>query len=170
MKTKDLTTMAILTALALALSWLERMIPLELILPLPGVKLGLANTVTLFALYQLNLPMAMMILVTRCLLNALFSGNVTALAFSLTGGIVSMLVMAAAKKSSHLSVYGVSVLGAAGHNCGQIVVSMILMHSVYILAYLPYLLLIGTACGIATGAVAAGVLRALNASGAEYAR
>ncbi len=165
MKTKNLTTMAILTALALALSWIERMIPLELVIPLPGVKLGLANTVTLFALYQLNLPAALLILIARCLLTALFSGNMTGLAFSLTGGLISMLVMALARRSRHLSVYGVSVLGAAGHNCGQILVAMILMHSLYIWGYLPYLLLIGTACGVATGAVSAGVLRALRASG-----
>ena len=165
MKTKNLTTMAILTALALALSWIERMIPLALVIPLPGVKLGLANTVTLFALYQLNLPAALLILIARCLLTALFSGNMTGLAFSLTGGLISMLVMALARRSRHLSVYGVSVLGAAGHNCGQILVAMILMHSLYIWGYLPYLLLIGTACGVATGAVSAGVLRALRASG-----
>ncbi|MBR2601586.1 MAG: Gx transporter family protein [Clostridia bacterium] len=159
MKTKDLTIMAILTALAMVLGWVERMIPLELLIPLPGVKLGLANTVTMFSLYWLNLPATMLILTARCLLGGLFSGNMTALAFSLTGGVISMLVMAAAKRSRHLSVWGVSVLGAAGHNCGQILIAMILMHSGAVLGYLPYLLLIGTACGCATAAVTAGVLR-----------
>ena len=159
MKTKDLTIMAILTALAMVLGWVERMIPLELLIPLPGVKLGLANTVTMFSLYWLNLPATMLILTARCLLGGLFSGNMTALAFSLTGGVISMLVMAAAKRSRHLSVWGVSVLGAAGHNCGQILIAMLLMHSGAVLGYLPYLLLIGTACGCATAAVTAGVLR-----------
>lgn len=159
MKTKDLTIMAILTALAMVLGWVERMIPLELLIPLPGMKLGLANTVTMFSLYWLNLPATMLILTARCLLGGLFSGNMTALAFSLTGGVISMLVMAAAKRSRHLSVWGVSVLGAAGHNCGQILIAMILMHSGAVLGYLPYLLLIGTACGCATAAVTAGVLR-----------
>lgn len=154
--------MAILTALALALSWMERMIPLELLIPLPGVKLGLANTVTLFALYRLNMPAAVLILISRCLLTALFSGNLTALAFSLAGGALSMAVMALARRSSCLSVYGVSVLGAAGHNLGQILIAVLLMHSPYIWGYLPYLLLIGTVCGTATGAVSAGVLRALG--------
>lgn len=162
MKTKQLTTMAILTALALVLSRVERLIPLELVIPLPGVKLGLANTVTLFALYRLNLPAAMLILLARCLIGALFSGNMTALAFSLTGGALSMLAMAAARKSRHLSVWGVSVLGAAGHNTGQILIACILMHSPYVVGYLPYLLLIGTACGCATAAVAAGVLRGIR--------
>ena len=154
--------MALLTALALALSWLERLIPLEMVIPLPGVKLGLANTATLFALYWMDLPAALLILIARCLLGALFGGNVTGLAFSLTGGIFAMLVMALARRSRHLSVYGVSVLGAAAHNCGQILIALILMHSGYIIAYLPYLLLIGTACGCATAAVTAGVLRAMG--------
>ena len=164
MKTKDLTIMAILTALAMVLGWVERMIPLELLIPLPGMKLGLANTVTMFSLYWLNLPATMLILTARCLLGGLFSGNMTALAFSLTGGVISMLVMAAAKRSRHLSVWGVSVLGAAGHNCGQILIAMILMHSGAVLGYLPYLLLIGTACGCATAAVTAGVLRIVRPS------
>ena len=164
MKTKDLTIMAILTALAMVLGWVERMIPLELLIPLPGMKLGLANTVTMFSLYWLNLPATMLILTARCLLGGLFNGNVTALAFSLTGGVISMLVMAAAKRSRHLSVWGVSVLGAAGHNCGQILIAMILMHSGAVLGYLPYLLLIGTACGCATAAVTAGVLRIVRPS------
>ena len=165
MKTKNLTTMAILTALALVLSLVERMIPLEMVIPLPGVKLGLANTVTLFALYQLNLTSALLILLARCLLTAAFSGNLTGLAFSLAGGLVSMGVMAFFRRSRHLSVYGVSVLGAAGHNCGQIAVAALLMHSAYIWGYLPWLLMIGTVCGIATGAAASGVLRALRAGG-----
>lgn len=162
MKTKQLTTMAILTALALVLGRLERLIPLELVIPLPGVKLGLANTVTLFALYRLSMPAAALILLARCLTGALFSGNMTALAFSLTGGMISMLVMAAARKCRHLSVWGVSVLGAAGHNVGQILIASILMHSPFVVGYLPYLLLIGTACGCATAAVASGVLRGVR--------
>ncbi len=154
--------MAILTALAFALSWVERMFPLETLIPLPGVRLGLANTVTLFALYRLSVPAAALILIARCLLSAAFSGNMTGLAFSLVGGALSMAVMTVARKSRHLSVYGVSVLGAAGHNCGQILTAMLLMASPWILGYLPYLLLIGTACGVATGAVSAGVLKALG--------
>ena len=162
MKTEKLTSIAILTALAMALSWLERMIPLEMLIPLPGVKLGLANTVSLFALYAMDIHSAALILIIRCILGALFGGNLTALAFSLTGGLFSIFVMAVAQQSNHLSIYGVSVLGAASHSIGQILIAMLLMHSRYILAYLPYLLLISVACGIATATVTAGVLRALN--------
>ncbi|MDO4740098.1 MAG: Gx transporter family protein [Eubacteriales bacterium] len=152
---------AVMISAALALSYIERFIPLQMIVPLPGIKLGLANIVTLIALYTLDFSSAMVILVLRCLLGSLFGGGVTALMFSLTGGVLSVLCMGAAKKAPFLSIYGVSILGAAAHGVGQIAVAMCMMRSVYIGAYLPWLLCTALATGTATGAAGAGVLRAL---------
>ncbi|MPN02962.1 hypothetical protein SDC9_150183 [bioreactor metagenome] len=84
--TRQLALCAMLTALALALSYLESFFPLSLVIPLPGIKLGLANIVTLFALYTLGPGQALIILVTRCTLGALFAGNMNALIFSVLGG------------------------------------------------------------------------------------
>ena len=81
--TKELTTCALLTALALALSYLENLFPLAAAIPLPGVKLGLANIVPLFALYALGPGQVLLILTWRCLLGAVFAGNMNALIFSL---------------------------------------------------------------------------------------
>lgn len=161
-KTKRLTLCAVLVALALALSYTERFIPLQLVIPLPGVKLGLANIVTLLALYLLGPRTAFAVLIPRCLLGAVFGGGITGLAFSLTGGLLAMAVMALAKKCALFSVYGVSVLGAAAHNVGQILAAMVLMNSVYIGAYLPYLLAVALFTGFATGAACAGVLRVIK--------
>ena len=77
--TRQLTLCAMLTALALALSWVERFLPLSLLIPLPGIKLGLANIVTLFALYALGPAQALLILLCRCTLGALFAGNLNQL-------------------------------------------------------------------------------------------
>ena len=162
-KTKRLTLCAILIALALALSYTERFIPLQMVVPLPGVKLGLANIVTLLALYLMGPKAAVAILIPRCVFGAVFGGGITGLAFSLTGGLLAMCVMALAKKLPFFSVYGVSILGAAAHNAGQILAAMVLMNSVYIGAYLPYLLVVALFTGFATGAACAGVLRALKA-------
>lgn len=151
-----------LVALALALSYAERFIPLQLVVPFPGVKLGLANIVTLIALYLLGYPYAFGILIPRCILGAVFGGGITGLLFSLTGGLLAMTVMSLARKSKLFSIYGVSILGAAGHNVGQILAAMVLMNSPYVAAYLPYLLLVALATGAATGAAGAGVLRALK--------
>ena len=162
-KTKRLTLCAILIALAMALSYTERFIPLQMVVPLPGVKLGLANIVTLMALYLMGPKAAFAILIPRCVFGAVFGGGITGLAFSLIGGILAMCAMALSRKIPIFSVYGVSILGAAAHNVGQILAAMVLMNSVYIGAYLPYLLGVALFTGFATGAACAGILRALKA-------
>lgn len=158
-KTKKLTLCAVLTALALALSYTERFIPLQLLIPLPGIKLGLANIVTLVALFLLGTKSAFAVLILRCFLGSLFGGGITGLIFSTTGGLLAMLGMAVSKKSSLFSVYGISIFGAAAHHIGQILSAVFLMHSIYVGAYLPYLLLVGIFTGFATAAAAAGVLK-----------
>ena len=111
--TKELTACALLTAMALGLSYLENFFPLALAVPIPGVKLGLANIVTVFALYALGTGEAFLILFARCLLGSMFAGNMNALIFSLLGGVTAMAVMAALSRLRGLSVYGVSAGGAA---------------------------------------------------------
>ena len=158
-KTKQIALCAVMIALALALSYTERFIPLQLVIPLPGVKLGLANIVTLVALYLLKPKHAFMILIPRCVLGAIFGGGITGLLFSLCGGVLALLAMTATKKAPLFSIYGVSILGAAAHNVGQILSAMLLMRSVYVAAYLPYLLMISIFTGLLTGGACAGVLR-----------
>lgn len=160
MKTKKLCLMGLLTAIALTIFMVEAQIPA--LVPIPGVKLGLANIVTLIALYLLGPKAAFAILIPRCIFGAVFGGGITGLMFSLTGGILAMCVMALVKKIPIFSVYGVSILGAAAHNIGQILAAMILMNSVYIGAYLSYLLVVALFTGFATGAACAGILRAIK--------
>lgn len=149
---KELTLCSIMIGIALILSYIERFIPLQLVIPLPGVKLGLANIVTLVSLYLLDKKHCIIILIIRCFLGALFGGGITGLMFSLTGGLFAMIAMIITQKMKCFSIYGVSVFGAAFHHIGQITISMILMRSIYIGSYLPYLLLVGifTALLIAT--------------------
>ena len=159
--TKKLTLCGVLIALASALSYMERFIPLQVVIPLPGFKLGMANIVTLIALYLLGVKSAYAILILRCILGAAFGGGVSGLMFSLTGGVMSLTVMAWVKNIPWISVYGVSILGAAVHNIGQICAAIVLMQSVYIGAYLPWLLIVAIFTGCATGSAAAGILRIL---------
>ncbi len=161
MTTRKLTQTAILVALALALSLLERYVPLSLVLPLPGVKLGLSNLVTLFALYTLGLPYAAAILLLRVLLGSVFSGSVTALLYALTGGLLSLGTMALLKKLPALSVYGVSVGGAAMHSTGQILAAALLLGSPSVFTYLPALLAVSAVTGLLIGAMAAALLGTL---------
>ena len=151
MKTKQLTTGAILAALALALSYVESMFPLPV--PLPGFKLGLANIVTLFALYTLGAPSALAILLVRVLLGAMFAGNASALLYSLLGGFAAMAAMIALSRARGLSVYGVSIGGAAAHNVGQVAAAMLTLGNTAPAAYLPVLLVVAVFSGALTGLI-----------------
>ena len=142
---RRLTRCAVLTALALALSVAEGLVPLTILFPL-------ANLVTVYALCRLSGREALLILAARCLLGALLGGNLMALAFSLTGGLLAFGVMALLLRCSFLSLFGVSIAGAAAHNTGQILAAMAVLGSRAPLVYLPPLLL----CSLVTGAVTGG--------------
>ncbi len=158
MTVKKLTLTAILTALALALGLLERFLPISLLIPLPGVKLGLSTIVTLSALCVLGTPYAAAILLLRAVLGSVFSGSVTSLLYSLAGGALALTAMAIASRSKRLSVYGVSMIGAAMHSIGQILAAMAVIGSVSIVSYLPLLLVISAVTGALTGSATGGVL------------
>ena len=152
---KNIALCAVLAALALGLSTLEGLFPISLLVPLPGVKLGLANIVTVFALYQLGAGAALAILLTRCLLGGLFAGNLSAMLFSVLGGLTAMLVMIFLRRLPKLSVYG-----AAEHNIGQMAAAVITLGSTMVLGYLPFLLAVSLFTGALTGFITVLLLRA----------
>lgn len=151
--TARLARCAVLTALALALSAAEGLAPLTVLFPLPGLRLGLANLVTVYALCRLSGREALLILTARCLLGALVGGNLMSLAFSLSGGLLALGVMALTLGLPQLSLFGVSIAGAAAHNTGQILAALAVLRSASPLLYLPPLLL----CSLVTGAVTGGI-------------
>ena len=163
--TRELTVCAMLVALALALSYLESFFPLSLVIPLPGVKLGLANVVTLFALYALGPGQAVLILLGRCFLGVMFAGNINALLFSLLGGAAALAMMMLLSRGRRLSIYGVSIGGAAAHNCGQVAAAVWTLGNTAPLYYLPVLLGVSLGTGTLTGVIAAGLFRGLAHTG-----
>ncbi len=154
-KTKRIALCGVLAALALALSVAERMIPLELLIPIPGIKLGLANVVTMFALLFLSFREAYAILFTRVVLAGLFAGSITALAFSITGGTLALLAtfVLLRWRGKAFSMYGISAAAAAMHNVGQVLAAMAVMQSVNVVAYLPLLLFASIPMGLLTGGI-----------------
>ena len=149
LKTSDIALYALLISLALAVSFFESFLPTAMI-PLPGVKLGLANTVTLFALYSLGFFPALIILICRCVLSSLFGGGISALAFSLSGGVLALFIMRICKKCRQLSIYGVSIGGAAAHGIGQILAACVMLGSFSAVFYLPLLLASSVITGFLT--------------------
>jgi heptaprenyl diphosphate synthase len=158
-KAKTLALCSAMLCAALALSYLEALLPLPL--PLPGVKLGLANCVILLLLLIYPASYALAVSACRVLLSFLLFGNPTALMLSAAGGFLSFLTMLLLKKISKLSPVGVSVGGAAAHIVGQIAVSLLLVGG-GALYYLPYLLLISILTGILNGFIVIFILKSLK--------
>nr|WP_297173083.1 Gx transporter family protein [uncultured Agathobaculum sp.] len=153
MKAKKLALCGLLTALAVVLSLIERLFPLDAVVPVPGAKLGLANMVTLFALTRLSVREALAIAACRVAVSSLLMGSVTAFLFSLFGSMLSLFVMWALIRTEgkFCSLLGVSVAGAAAHNIGQVIAAVIWMQTTAVVAYLPLLLVMSVPLGLVTG-------------------
>ena len=147
---------ALCIALAFVFSYLESLIPLNI--GVPGIKLGLANLVVVAALYVMGDRDAFITSMIRILLCGLTFGGVFSLVYSFAGGILSFAVMLLAKRSKRLSVLGVSVLGAAVHNVGQIAAAAAVMENAGVFYYLPVLLLSGAVTGALIGILSGTVI------------
>jgi len=156
MKTRKLTTLALLTTAAMILSYLETLLPSVAI---PGVKMGLANIAVIFALYRLGPREAMAISLVRVGMVSLLFGSLSALFYSVAGAVLSLGVMALLKKTGTFSEAGVSVAGGVGHNLGQILMAMLILDTPRLIYYLPVLILTGVGGGILTGLTAALLIR-----------
>ncbi len=153
MKSKRVARFALLTALALILSYLESLVPVSG--AVPGMKLGLTNLAVVFALYRLGVREAGLLSLLRAVLASALFGTAYSLAYSLTGAALSFLVMAALKRSEKFSLLGVSVAGGVCHNVAQVLVAMALLGTGKLLWYLPLLLFSGVIAGAAIGALGA---------------
>lgn len=150
MKTKKLTVMAILTAVALTIFVLEAQIPP--IVPLPGVKLGLSNIITVFAVFAMGPGEAAAILACRIFLGAVFAGNFSSIFYSAAGGLCAILVTIGLRRiltTTQLWVAG--ALGAVAHSIGQMAMAVLLTGTTAILIYLPVMVGISIVTGLFTG-------------------
>ena len=152
-KTKRLTTLALLAAVAFVLSWLDSLIPVSG--ALPGAKLGLANLAVLMGLYLLGPGPGAVLCLVKILLATIMFGNAFSFAYALAGGVLSYLVMVLLKR--RCSLVFVSLMGGMLHNLGQLIVAAAVLETAGLMGYLPVLLLCGIGAGLAVGA-AGGVL------------
>ena len=124
-KAKKLTVVALSVSLAMIFSFVESQIPpLAMV---PGVKIGLANIVTVFLIYSLGVPEALLVSLIRVLLSSLLFGNMTSFIYSITGAVVSLIAMIIAKNLTPFGKVGVSVIGALMHNAGQVAAACLVM-------------------------------------------
>lgn len=159
--TKRLTLMAALCAIALTIFVAEAQLPP--IVPIPGVKLGLANIVTLVAMAVLGKKEAGAVLAARVFLGSVFTGSVSALIFSACGGLCAYLVMCLTIGIlPEKLLWVVSVLAALAHNAGQLAASVWVSGTPAILVYAPALVAAGIVTGVFTGLGAMYLTRALK--------
>ena len=158
---RRLTRCALLTAIALTIFMVEAQLPAPI--PVPGVKLGLANIVTVYAMYLLGPGDTLMILFARIFLGAVFSGQMLTLLYSLGGGLCCYLALLVLRRVFDRSqLWLASPISAMFHNLGQLLVAAGVMRSWAVLAYLPYLMLAGIAAGLFTGLCAQFLIRRLE--------
>ena len=158
MKTKKLAFLALLTAIALTIFVIEAQIPP--LVPIAGVKMGLANVITLFALVTLGRKEAFTVMTLRVILGSIFAGSVVSFMYSAAGALVCFVFMAiAAYVLKRDMVWFISVIGAIGHNIGQIAIAAALTKTVQVVWYLPILMISAVITGVFTGLVTQQMLR-----------
>ncbi len=160
MKTKKVAFYGLFLALALVASYLERLIPINL--GIPGVKMGLANIVTMVMLYCVGWKAAVLISLARILLSGILFGSGFAMVYSAAGAALSILVMILLKKTKFFGCLGVSVAGGVFHNVGQILVAIAVLETTSLGYYLPVLIISGLAAGILVGILSGWLIKRLD--------
>ena len=153
MKTKKMTFLSLMVAYSLVLYIIETYIPNPLIAIFPGAKLGLSNIITLISLMILGIKNTCIILTIRIILSSIFAGPISYLLFSAGGAYLSLIFMYLASKIKDFSLIGVSIIGAIGHNIGQLLVASIIVENINMIGYLPFMLIASLLTGMFIGLV-----------------
>ena len=150
MKTKRLVTLGLLTAIALTIFMLEAQIPP--LVPMPGVKLGLSNIVTVFAVFVLGWKEGCLVLFARIFLGAVFAGNFSTIFYSAAGGACAIGVTILLKRIlTNKQLWVAGCLGAIAHSIGQMAMAILLTSTPGLIAYLPVMIAISIVTGCFTG-------------------
>ena len=159
LKTRRLALSAMLAALALIFSYVEAMIPIPV--PVPGIKLGIANLVIVMAIYKLGFRYAFTINCVRIVIAGLLFSGVFGMFYSFAGGILSIAVMYLLYRTGWFSMIGVSMAGGVAHNLGQLITACLIVSNIRLMSYFSILLFSGLFSGIAVGFLATLIYRRL---------
>ncbi len=142
-----------LISLAFIFSYIEAVIPIPI--PVPGVKLGLANLVSIVGLYTVGIKGTIAVSLVRIVLVGFTFGNLSSMIYSLAGGTVSLIFMILLKKTGKFSQVGVSIMGGIGHNIGQLTAAALITETAGVFYYLPFLMVAGVIAGAVIGLLGA---------------
>lgn len=158
---RRIARLALLTAIALTIFMAEAQIPA--LTTVPGVKLGLANIVTVYAVFVLGPGDALLVLSGRVFLGAVFSGQPMTLIYSAAGGLLSWCVLCLLRKAlTEKQIWLASPVAAVFHNLGQLLAAAAVLRSWAVMAYLPYLIIAAVLAGLFTGLAAQALIRRLD--------
>ena len=146
-----------MAALAIILGYVEMLLPVFFVVP--GMKLGLANLVTVFVLYRYRAKEAAVISLIRIVVIGFLFANLFSILYSLAGAALSLLCMTAARRFSGLSIVGVSILGGVTRNLGQLIVAALVVENGNVFYYFPALLISGLVTGALIGIVTGEILK-----------
>ncbi|MBE5803506.1 MAG: Gx transporter family protein [Clostridiales bacterium] len=156
--TNRIALSALLVALMLVLGYVESLFPT----PIPGMKLGLSNSILIFAVYILGIPNAFLLMILKVLLSGLMFGGVSAMMYAFAGGLLSMIFMCLLSRIKGVHVVVVSMTGGLMHNVGQVGMAMLILSTPKLLYYMAILMVVGLACGALTGVCADSVMKHLK--------
>ncbi len=156
--TKKLTLLSIFAALSIVLSFVETLLP-PIYAAIPGIKIGLANIISITLLYKFSLKDTALVSLVRVLTVAFLFGNVMTLSYSLAGSFLSIMVMYLIKKTKLFSTIGVSIAGGVAHNLGQIIIAILVTSTLEIGYYMIFLCISGVLSGTLIGILGALVLK-----------
>ena len=150
MKTKKLTLLGLLSAIALTIFMVEAQIPA--LVPIPGVKMGLANIVTVFAVFALGPKEGAAVLFVRIFLGAVFAGNFSTIFYSAAGGACAILITILLRRLlTPKQLWVAGCLGAVAHSVGQVAMAVVITATPSVAIYLPALIAISIVTGLFTG-------------------
>ena len=158
-RTKRLSLSAMLLAVMLILGYVESLLPA---FSVPGIKIGLSNSVLLFAVYMLDIPTAFCLMTLKVVLSGILFSGVTAMMYGFAGGLLSMILMCLLSRNKGLSPVIVSMTGGVAHNIGQVALAILILNTSQLFYYMAVLIVVGAVCGVLTGICATQVMKHLK--------
>ena len=153
------TFCGILTAVMLILGFFESLLPAG---PVPGIKLGLSNSVLVLALYMLGIPTSFLLMILKVTLSGFMFGSISAMMYAFAGGLLSMIAMSLLSRVKDIHVIVVSMVGGVMHNVGQVALAMLILKTPQLIYYMAVLMIAGLICGALSGVCSDRVLRSLK--------
>ncbi|MBQ7849777.1 MAG: Gx transporter family protein [Clostridia bacterium] len=159
--TRRVAVCGLLLSMMLVLGWVEHLLPINI--GIPGIKLGLSNSVLIFAVYMLDVPTTYVLMVLKVILSSAFLGTpASVMIYGLAGGLLSVTGMVLLRRVKGIHPVTVSMIGGVLHNVGQVAVHMLVMQTLGLLYYMAWLMLAGLGFGCLTGICANLVMKHLK--------